>query len=115
MSTTTISIVNSRIVGTRITVYDVYYYQISGWSCEKIAELFQLTAEQVQAAFAYIEANKAEVHAVHEEIEERNARGNPPELQAKLDAGHARFLDMVRTLRDAKEQEGNGAGHPSRP
>ena len=29
---------------------------------------------------------------------ERDARGNPPELQAKLDAPHERFLAMVREL-----------------
>ena len=32
-------------------------------------------------------------------------------LQAKLDAGHERFLAMVRELRETKEREGQDAGH----
>jgi hypothetical protein len=50
----------------------------------------------------------------YERILARHARGNPPELQAKLDAGHERFLAMVRELREAKNREGQDAGHSAR-
>ena len=51
--------------------------------------------------------------ADYEEILERvDARGNPPELQAKLDAGHERFLAMVRELRaKPRSREAADAGH----
>jgi hypothetical protein len=44
----------------------------------------------------------------------RHARGNPPELQAKLDAGHERFLAMVKVRREAKPRESRDAGHSDR-
>jgi hypothetical protein len=46
----------------------------------------------------------------YERILARHARGNPPELQAKLDAGHERFLAMVRERQQAKTQENRDAG-----
>jgi hypothetical protein len=42
---------------------------------------------------------------VHQQIEERNRRGNPPELQAKLDAGHAKFMEGMRQVWKAKGLE----------
>ena len=48
--------------------------------------------------------------ADYEEMLSRDARGNPPELQAKLDAGHERFLAMVRELRKAKNRMGQERG-----
>ncbi len=77
-------IANHRIVGTRITVWDVLHHLENEWSIEEIADLFDLTVEQIQAAVDYIETHRAEVMKVHQEIEERNAKGNPPELEAKI-------------------------------
>ena len=46
---------------------------------------------------------------------EQCARGNPPELQAKLDAGHEQFLAMVRERKNANtgenRDEGDSRGH----
>jgi hypothetical protein len=39
-------------------------------------------------------------------VEERNARGNPPEIRAKLEATHARFLECVEEIRRRKAQGG---------
>jgi uncharacterized protein (DUF433 family) len=75
---------NGKIAGTRISVYDVYYYLVNDWQPKEIGPILQLSKEQVQSAIHYIEANRAAVVAVHNEIEERNARGNPPEVEAKL-------------------------------
>jgi len=47
----------------------------------------------------------------YEAILTRHARGNPPDLQAKLDAGHERFLAMVQERREAKDRETRDAGH----
>jgi hypothetical protein len=89
----------------------VYYYLIREWSESAIAELFDLSVDQIQAAVRYIEANKDDVVAVHNQIEERHAKGNPPELQAKLDASHARFMEMVKERHRLRNQGGNHEGN----
>jgi uncharacterized protein (DUF433 family) len=104
-----------RIEGSRITVYDVLEYHGKGWHRDEIASLFDLSSQQVEAAIRYIEEHRDEVMATYGKIMERINRGNPPEIQAKLDAGHERFLAMVREHREAKAREardaGNSGGH----
>jgi uncharacterized protein (DUF433 family) len=101
-----------RIEGTRITVFDIYYYLDRGRSHAEIADILGLTVEQVQAGVRYIETHRDEVETVHRQIEERNARGNPPEIQAILDAGHAQFLKMVQNRR---LRNGSGKSHERNP
>lgn len=48
-------IVNNRIVGTRITVWDVLHYLETGWSCPEIAATLHVSEAQVEAAAHYIE------------------------------------------------------------
>ena len=43
-------IVQNRIEGTRITVWDVLHYLTAGWSCPDIAAPLHLTEAQVAAA-----------------------------------------------------------------
>src|SRR5262245_27109518 len=97
--------------GTRITVYDVLDYHKNGWHQDRIAATLSLSSRQVEVAIRYIEEHWDEVMEAYKRILARHARGNPPELQAKLDAGHERFLAMVRELREAKNREGQDAGH----
>jgi uncharacterized protein (DUF433 family) len=107
------TIVNNRIAGTRITVWDVYHYLEGGdWTHEQIAEILRISLEQVQVTVRYIEEHKAEVLEVHRQIEERNARGNPPEIEAMLRESHARLLARVEELKRKKSLEGNGEGNP---
>ncbi len=75
-----------EIVGSRITVYDIMDYLEPGWPAPAIAWWLRLTVPQVEAAIAYIEAHRAEVEEDYQTILERCKRGNPPALQAKLDA-----------------------------
>jgi uncharacterized protein (DUF433 family) len=100
-----------ELEGTRITVYDVLDYHKLAWHRDMIADTLELSSEQVEVAIRYIEEHRDEVTAEYSEMLERDARGNPPDLQAKLDAGHERFLTMVRELRQAKSQEAPDAGH----
>ncbi len=100
-----------EIAGTRITVYDVIEYYKTGWHRDMIAAILSLSSHEVEAAIRYIEEHRDEVMASYEKNMERIRQGNPPELQAKLDAGHERFLAMVRERREAKEREGSDAGH----
>jgi uncharacterized protein (DUF433 family) len=100
-----------RIEGTRISVFDVVDYLQAGWHRDLIADQFDLSSHQVDAAIRYIEENRDEVMAEYEKILARHARGNPPEIQAKIDAGHERFLARVSELRQAKSREALDAGH----
>ncbi|HEV3004956.1 MAG TPA: DUF433 domain-containing protein [Pirellulales bacterium] len=80
-----------EIAGTRITVYDIMDYYQQGWHHTGIAARLRISSRQVIAAIEYIEANRDEVHAVYQEILERNARGNPPEIRARLEASRAKL------------------------
>jgi uncharacterized protein (DUF433 family) len=102
---------NPRIAGTRISVYTILEFVQAGWRPQDIAFWLRLTKDQVDAAISYIEENREEVTAQFAKIMERINRGNPPELQAKLDAGHERFQAMVRERRHSKSQETHDEGH----
>ncbi len=99
-----------EIAGSRITVFDVLDYLQEGWDPIEIALFFRLSTRQVDVAVRYIEEHKGEVMDEYQRILERCARGNPPELQAQLDAGHEQFLAMVRERRQAKTEESPDAG-----
>jgi uncharacterized protein (DUF433 family) len=99
-----------RIEGSRITVFDVLDYHKHGWQASDIAGLFSLSTRQVEVAIEYIEAHKSDVLAAYQRILDRHAKGNPPELQAKLDEGHERFLAMAQARREAKNREEGDAG-----
>ena len=104
------SIENHRIVGTRITVWDVLHHLEHNWSHQEIANIFNLSLEQVQAAIDDIRTHQKEVMDMHRRIEARNARGNPPEIQEKLAASHAKRRAWMRH-QQAKMPEHDGAGY----
>jgi uncharacterized protein (DUF433 family) len=103
----TAEILHNRIAGTRITVWDVLHYLEGGWSRREIADFFKLGDDQIQAAIDYIDANYDYVMQVHREIEERNARGNPPEIEAKLVKTRAK---MQAWLEERRQSRVAGAG-----
>lgn len=51
------------IAGTRITLYDLMDYVLANYPLPFIRSLFDLTAEQMNAAVSYIETNRSEVEA----------------------------------------------------
>lgn len=93
-----------ELKGTRITVYSILDYALECWPVERIAVLFDLSTHQVEAAIEYVREHKIEVLTHYVEILQRCERGNPPEVQAKLDAGHQRFLELVEQVRQIKER-----------
>ena len=93
-----------EIKGTRITVYDVLDYALECWSPDRIATLFELRTEQIEAAIEYIRGHTIEVLKDYTKILERSERGNPPELQAKLDASHERFQALVAKVRQVEQR-----------
>jgi uncharacterized protein (DUF433 family) len=90
------AITNNRIDGTRITVWDVLHYLENGCTAEEICRWLPISEEQVAAAVEYITANREYVMQVHREIEERNARGNPPEIREKLTQSKAKMQQWLR-------------------
>lgn len=93
------AIVKNRIEGTRITVWDVFLYSEHGCSVDEIRRWLPLSVEQVTAALDYIAANREYVLEGHRRIEERNARGNPPEIEEKLRQTRERMQEWLRQRR----------------
>ena len=100
-----------EVAGTRITVYDVLDYHKLGWHRDLIADTLELGSQQVEVAIRYIEEHRDEVMADYAEMLERDAQGNPPELQAKLDAARERLQAKRRELVEAKNREAQDARH----
>ncbi len=100
-----------EIEGTRITVYDVLDYHLDGWHRDMIADNFDISSAQVETAIRHIDEHRDEVMAAYQKMLERDARGNPPELQAKLDALRGSCRARAQELRAAKEREAREAGH----
>ena len=89
-------IVKNRIVGTRITVWDVLHYLETGWSRPEIAATLHLSDAQVDAVARYIEEHKEELMAVHRQIEARKARGNPPAITAQLPQSRTKLQEWLK-------------------
>jgi uncharacterized protein (DUF433 family) len=93
-----------EIARTRITVYDVLDYHKSGMHRDVIAGILDLSSERVEVAVYYIKEHRDEVMADYAEMLARDARGNPPDLQAKSDAARERLQTRLRELREAKSR-----------
>ncbi len=104
-----------EIAGTRITVYDVLDYHKTEWHRDMIADTLDLSSQEVELAIRYIEEHRDEVMADYEEMLARDARGNPPEIQAKLDAirgtARARREELRRSKTIEAANEGHSGGH----
>ena len=83
----------------RITVYDLIPYWLRGWQTSHIAAVFPITVVEAEALIRYIEEHRDEVMAVHQRIEERIARGNPPEVEARLEVNRAKLRALQEELR----------------
>jgi uncharacterized protein (DUF433 family) len=99
-----------ELKGTRITVYDVVYYHLNGHSPNFTAAALGISTPEVLALLQYFEEHREEVLAWHNKIEERNARGNPPEIEEKLAAVRGTFRRLLEERR--RELAGrNGESH----
>ena len=56
------------IVGTRVTLYDVIDFLQAGYPAKLVRDKFDLTEAQINAALAYIEANRADVEAEYQQV-----------------------------------------------
>jgi len=94
-----------EIKGTRITVFAILDYLLLAWQPDQIAASFRLSSEQVRAAIDYINEHTLEVLRDYVKILERAERGNPPEVQAIVDANHEKFLQTVAKIRQIEETD----------
>ena len=103
-----------EIEGTRITVYDVMDYYREGWPATRIAVHLGLGTPDIQAAIEYIDAHRAEVETDYSRMVERSLRGNPPEVQAKIDARRpivqAKMAEVLRLARERKRVANHSNG-----
>lgn len=99
-----------EIAGTRITVFDVMDYTEGDdpWDDARVAEFFRITTEEIRLARDYIAAYRDELLPTYEDGLARAARGNPPEIEAKLAASRRKLL----ALREALQSRNNGHDGP---
>ena len=71
-----------EIEGTRITVYRIMDFVRDQCSIADIALELELSEAEVQAALAYIDANRSDVEAQYDLILQRVQQANPPHIQA---------------------------------
>jgi len=103
-----------EIAGTRLTVYNLLQSFLDPMVTEEeIGRLYQLTAQQVAAARAYVLSNPETVLAEHLRIEERMAAGNPPEVRAQAARAKATFKSFKQWLAERVASE--AAEEQSRP
>jgi len=100
-----------EIEGTRITVYDVLDYRKHGWHCDRIAALFRLSSEDVQAALDYIDAHTQEVTEGYRKILQRHrSHEYSSDVQNKLDQCRGIATARLEELRRSRTKEAQHAG-----
>ncbi|HKI37364.1 MAG TPA: DUF433 domain-containing protein [Gemmataceae bacterium] len=97
-----------EIAGSRITVYDVLAETGAGATPEELAGWYQLDVEQIHLALRYIEEHKEEVERDWAAIKARHARGNSPEVQAKVEALRPLAKAKIEELRRRAREKENG-------
>jgi len=96
-------------------VYDIIPYLRAGHSANYIAAVFGIGTASVKALMKYIDDHKDEVMAENRKIEERIAKGNPPEVEKLLEGSRGRALVQARLkeIEAKRAREGvNGERHP---
>ena len=106
-----------NILGTRLTVYHLLdaFFDPSVTESD-ICRVYNLTAQQVAAARAYVLRNPETVLAQHLKIEERLAAENPPQVREAAERAMATFKSFKEWLaeRQAVNHEEDNKGRPGR-
>ncbi len=105
------AIVNYRIAGTRLTVWDVLHHLDNKWTGDEIAEVLGISLQDVLAAANYIAEHEDEVRDVHHQFEERNARGNSPLVESKLAQARAKRLAWLKERQQTHWREASRVGN----
>jgi hypothetical protein len=101
---------NGRFARTRITVYDILDYAKHNHHHTYIASILGLSSREVLAGLQFIEEHKEEVMAEYQKMLERDAQGNPPEVEAKLAGSREKLQAKLAELRAAKSQASATSG-----
>lgn len=101
-----------ELKGTRTTVYDVVPFRLAGHSATYTAAALGHATDEIEALYRYMDEHLAEVMEVHNRIEERIAKGNPPEIEAKLAEARAQLRAWMAAKKARNGEAANGTGHP---
>ena len=96
-------IVNNRIAGTRITVWDVLHYSKPGGPGPRLPRPCTSAMHKSTPSRRYIAEHQEELRAVHQQIEARKARGNPPEITAKLAKSRTKLQEWLTQHHETKD------------
>ncbi len=101
-----------ELAHVRITVFDIIPYLQAGHHPTSIAAVFGISTPEVEALVNYIEDHQAEEMETNRQIEERTARGNRPEVEARLrqSSWHAKIHAPWEQLRRHRATEENHEG-----
>jgi len=91
-----------RLKDSRINCHDVYNYLKHNRPHTEIAVTLQISWEEVLALIHYIVDHEEEVEENWQAVEARIAKGNPPEIEAKLAETRGR---MQRWLEERNQQK----------
>jgi uncharacterized protein (DUF433 family) len=100
-----------ELAGTRITIYNILPYFEAGWHHSTIAMVYGISSAEVLAFKDYFELHKEEVLAENAKILARIAKGNPPEVEARLVQSKAKLQALMEELRRNRISEVSGEGH----
>ena len=106
-----------EILGTRLTVYHLLDSFLDPTVTEsEICRVYNLTAQQVATARAFVLRNPDAVLAEHLKIEERLAAGNPPQVRETAERAKATFKSFKEWLaeKQAANHEEDKIGRPGR-
>jgi uncharacterized protein (DUF433 family) len=105
-----------EIAGTRITVYNLLSSFLDPTVTEEeICRVYDLTAQQVAAARAYVLNNPESVLAEHLRIEEKMATGNPPQVREQAEKTKTTFQSFKRWLAERQAANGKEEGVQEKP
>ena len=104
-----------EIAGTRITIYNLLQSFLDATVTEEeICRVYELTAQQVAAARAYVLTNPDTVLAEHLKIEERMEAGNPPEVREQAERAKSTFQTFKRWLAEKQTANHREEGPPTK-
>ncbi len=109
------------LVGTRITVYSVMDYIKGGWSRFFIRQIMNLTDEQLDAVYKYIEQHKEEVERDYARIvarskelrayyEEQNRHRSPFPPDMPMEERKKLMLQKLEQMKKAAEADNENNG-----
>src|SRR5947199_4387973 len=102
-----------RLKDVRISCHDVYHYLKHGRPHTEIALALLISIEEVLALIHYIVEHEEEVEDNWQAFEAMAAKGNPPEVEAKLAETRVRmkaFLEERRRQRAEEESRERAVG-----